>query len=174
MRRAAGAVRLALEVWLALALGLAAAPALAFQVEGVSLGASEADIRRAFPSAYCKPLEWESRAADRRCDDARIRFGGVEARVTFFLRADALEGFELRFASRDRSRLEAYLRSKWGDPSAQSKQLIQRKGSRDYEAYKMNWAKAQETAVLLWRSEYRRAWLRVSRGDFASEIYRVR
>ena len=148
--------------------------ALAFRIDRVALGASEAEIRHAFPSAYCKPLEWESRAAERRCDDARIRFGGIEARVSFFLREDALEGFELRFAERDRARLEAYLRSKWGEPDSQGKQLIQRKGTRDYEAYKISWARAQDTAVLLWRSEYKRAWLRVSRGTFAQEIYRVR
>ncbi|TAK39553.1 MAG: hypothetical protein EPO29_10895, partial [Betaproteobacteria bacterium] len=60
---------------------LLAAPAAvwAFDLNGVALGAREADVKQAFLSAYCKPLDWKSRAADRRCDDARIAFGGISA-----------------------------------------------------------------------------------------------
>ncbi|TAK46252.1 MAG: hypothetical protein EPO27_08355, partial [Betaproteobacteria bacterium] len=58
---------------------IAPGAARAFDVNGVALGAREADVKQAFLSAYCKPLDWKSRAADRRCDDARIAFGGISA-----------------------------------------------------------------------------------------------
>jgi hypothetical protein len=148
--------------------------ALAFDVAGVGLGASEADIRGTFPSAYCKPLEWQSRAAERRCDDGQISFAGVPARVTFFLRGDAVQGFNVRFATRDRPSVTAVLKSRWGAPAAETRDLIQRKGRSDDEVYKMTWARADDRATLIWRPEQKRCWLMVSRGDFAEEIYRVR
>jgi len=157
-----------------LAFAFASAPALAFEVDGVGLGAREADVRATFPSAYCKPLEWKSLAAERRCDDARISFAGIEARVTFFLHDGTVEGFQLRFAARDRPRVEAALKSQWGAPSGETRDLIQRKGKPDREVYKMTWAKGRDRATLVWRPDRKRCWLSVSRGDFAEEIYRVR
>lgn len=148
--------------------------ALAFEVGGVALGASETKLRSAFPSAYCQPLEWKSPAADRRCDDARITFVGVEARVTFFLRGGEVQGFQLRFAAQDRPRVEAALKSQWGRPSAETRNLIQRKGQKDSEVYKITWNKDSDRATLTWRPERKRSWLMVSRGDFAEQIYRVR
>jgi len=159
---------------LAIALLALAGAALGFEVDGVELGASEARVRQAFPSAYCKPLEWQSRAAERRCDDARVSFVGVQARVTFFLRAGEVQGFQLRFDARDRARVEAALKSQWGKPSAENRNLIQRKGQKDSEVYKIRWDRDSDHATLTWRPERKRAWLMVSRGDFADEIYRVR
>jgi len=163
-----------MRAFFAIALLAHAGAALAFEVDGVELGASEARVRQAFPSAYCKPLEWKSRAAERRCDDARVSFVGVQARVTFFLRAGEVQGFQLRFDARDRARVEAALKSQWGKPSAENRSLIQRKGQKDSEVYKIRWDKDSDHATLTWRPERKRAWLMVSRGDFADEIYRVR
>jgi hypothetical protein len=158
----------------ALLLAFASAPALAFEVNGVGLGASETELRARYPSAYCKPLEWKSPAAERRCDDGRISFAGVDARITFFLHEGRVEGFQLRFAARDRPRIEATLKSLWGRPSAETRDLIQRKGRSEAEVYKTTWDKAQDRATLTWRPERKRSWLMVSRGNFAQEIYRVR
>ena len=47
--------------------------AAAYDVNGVRLGGREVDVKKAFPTAHCKPLEWKSNAADRRCDDALQR-----------------------------------------------------------------------------------------------------
>ncbi|HEV7477995.1 MAG TPA: hypothetical protein VGO02_09700, partial [Burkholderiales bacterium] len=58
-------------------LALAASPAFAaYDANGVALGGSEDDVKRKFPSVRCQPLEWKSKAADRRCDDAKIVFAG--------------------------------------------------------------------------------------------------
>ncbi len=149
-------------------------PAYAFEVNGVALGASEADVRETFPSAYCKPLEWPSRAADRRCDDAVITFAATDARITFFLRNDVVQGYDLRFAASERPRVVGILKSRWGPPAAEVKALIQRKGKPDQEVYKVTWAKDRDQAVLLWRPGRKRCWLTVSRGDFAEEVYRMR
>jgi hypothetical protein len=148
--------------------------ALAFEVAGVGLGADEARIHDALPSAYCKPIEWRSAVADRRCDDGKISFAGVEARVTFFLRGDAVQGFNVRFALRDQPRVTEALKSRWGTPAAETRDLIQRKGESDREVYKITWKRADDRATLIWRPDQKRCWLMVSRGEFADEIYRVR
>lgn len=158
---------------LALALFAVSLQSLAFDVGGVGLGASEAQIRGTFPSAYCKPLEWKTAAAERRCDDAQISFAGVEARVTFFLRGDAVQGFNVRFAARERPRVTAALKSRWGPPAAETRDLIQRKGQSDREVYKATWNRAGDRATLIYRPDHKRCWLMVSRDDFAEEIYRV-
>ena len=61
----------------------------AYDANDLTLGASEAQIKKNFPNAYCRELEWPSRAAERRCDDSRISFAGVDASVTFYLKRGA-------------------------------------------------------------------------------------
>src|SRR5438270_452493 len=85
-----------------LLLVLAAANAgAAYDANDLTLGASEAQIKKNFPNAYCRELEWPSRAAERRCDDSRISFAGVDASVTFYLKRGAVEGFDVRLAARE-------------------------------------------------------------------------
>jgi hypothetical protein len=152
-------------------------PALAggaYDANGVALGASERDVRRAFPSAYCKPLEWESRAAERRCDDARVSFGGVEGRITFYLRKDAVQAFDLRFDTKDVKKLVEVLRKSYGAPAAETKDAFERRGKDGQEIYRARWEQGRDRAVLVAPMETRRAQLSVSRGNFEEEIYRVR
>src|SRR6478672_5728009 len=82
---------------------VAGSAAAAYDLNDVPLGASESEIKQHFPNANCRALEWSSRAADRRCDDSRNHLGGVDASVTFYLKRDALEGFDVRFDRRARA-----------------------------------------------------------------------
>ncbi|MBI2751930.1 MAG: hypothetical protein HYX46_00200 [Betaproteobacteria bacterium] len=147
---------------------------LAFDVNGVALGGREHDVRKAFPSAYCKPLEWKTSAADRRCDDGQIAIGGVKAKITFYLKADAIQGFDVRFDTRDRDKVVANLRSRWGAPLADSVETFARKKGEDRKVHKVRWEKGNEHAVLTAQLERKRATLEAWRGNFAEEIYRVR
>ena len=77
---------------------LFALPAFAaYDVNELKLGASEKEVLKSFPGAHCRPLEWPTNAADRRCDDSRIKVANLEGSVTFYLRQDSVEGFDLRF-----------------------------------------------------------------------------
>ena len=133
----------------------------AFDADGVPLGGTETDVKKRYPSALCKPLEWQSRAADRRCDDAKIRFGGFEGRITFYL----------RFATRDTARLAQYLKSRYGPPFSEELEAPAAKG-RPY--HKILWEAKGERALFTSVPDKRRGSLLVSRGDFEQEIYRVR
>ena len=148
--------------------------AFAFDVNGVALGAREVDVKKSFPSAYCKPLDWKSAAADRRCDDGRISFSGVPARVTFYLKGDAIQAFDLRFASSDRDRVTAQLKSRWGAPLSEVTESFSRRERSDRKVHKTRWAKGRDQAVLTVPQEQKRATLSASRGNFDEEIYRVR
>jgi hypothetical protein len=143
----------------------------AFDMNGIVLGAPEKAIVDKLPSALCKPLEWTSRAADRRCDDSKIVLGGVTGRVTFYLRQGKLEAFDVRFEARDTERMVAHLKKRYGAPAAESRT---KKDERQGEFYKLQWGQAGEHAVLTSQTERRRASLLVWRGDFEEEIYRVR
>ncbi len=152
---------------------LGALPAsAAFDANDVVLGAKEAEVRKHFPAARCKALEWASKAADRRCDDARARVGGVEARVTFYVRKGVIEAFDVRFDTRDADKLAAFLKSRYGKPLSEQREASQ-KGERA-EVYKMLWEARGERAVFVAVDDKRRGSLLVSRGDFEEEIYRVR
>ena len=157
-----------------LLLAFPAAAGAGYEANGVALGASEREVRSAFPSAYCKPLEWESRAADRRCDDARVSFGGVEGRITFYLRKDAVQAFDLRFDTRDVKRLMDVLRKTYGAPAAETKDAFERRGKDGQEIFRARWEEGKDRAVLVAPMEKKRAQLSVSRGNFDEEIYRVR
>lgn len=153
---------------------LVAAPAwAAYDLDGVALGASESQVKQRFPGVYCKALEWASLAADRRCDESRVQFGGIEVRVTIYLKKDAVEAFDVRFDSRDAERLAGFLKSRYGKPRSEAREQFERRG-KAREIYKVRWENKGERAVLSAQPDVRRAVLTVSRGDFEEEIYRVR
>lgn len=167
MRRVAPATALAIAL-------VAATPALAFEANGLKLGASEADVRKAFPNAYCKPLEWQSNAADRRCDDARATFAAVRARLTVYLKAGEVQALDLRFDAPDLEALKQYLRRAYGQPSSEATEVIARGDKGERRVFKMRWEKGAERAVLSAPENSKRVGLEAWRGNFDTEIYRVK
>jgi len=154
---------------------VAASPAaLAFEANGLALGAREIDVKKAFPSAHCKPLEWKTSAADRRCDDGRIAFGGVQARITVYLRSDVVQAFDLRFETKDRDKVAAHAKTRWGAPLSEVTEAISRKDKEGRQVYKVRWEKGNEHAVLTAQVARKRGSLEAWRGNFSEEIYRVR
>ena len=161
---------------LALVALLVAAPTVfaAFDMNGVPLGGDEAQVKKAFPSARCKPLEWTSRVADRRCDDAKIAFAGVPARLTVYLKDGSIQSLSVRFAASDRDKVVAHVKSRWGTPSGEANETIARKGKDDKRVYKLRWDKGNEHAMLIAQADRKRASLEAWRGNFVDEIYKVR
>lgn len=148
---------------IALSLLLFAGAAHAYDVNGVALGASEKEVKTKFPYANCRALEWPSRAADRRCDDSRIIFAGVDASVTFYLRKGVVEGFDVRFEHSDAAGIVKFLNTRYGTPVLQ--------GSGPVIA---QWKNKSERATITSEKGRRRASLLASRGTFEEEIYKVR
>ena len=157
-----------------LVLCLATTPVSAYDINGVALGGREAEVQKAFPSARCKPLEWKSDAADRRCDDARISLGGAEARITVFLKGGAIQAMDLRFNGKDLERVKEALRARWGAPQVEATETFAAKDRKDRSVYKIRWEKGPDRAVLTAQLDKKRATLEISRGKFPEEIYRVR
>ena len=158
---------------LALLLLPAMPAAAAYDVREIKLGASEKDVKRALPSAHCKALEWQSRAAERRCDDSRVAFGGVEVQLTFYLKKDAVEAFDVRFDTKELERLVKYLKTRYGKPTTETTDTFSRKDKATRKVYKILWEDAGERAVLTAQLEKRRASMIVYRGAFEEEIYRI-
>ena len=148
--------------------------AAAFDANGVKLGDNELAIKKAFPGIHCKPLEWKSDAADRRCDDAKVVFSGVESRVTFYLKSDSVRGFDLRFDSGHMDPVATFLKRRYGTPVSESRDKIVRRGKEEREVFKILWEEGKDKALLSSLSTGKRASLSVSRGNFDDEIYRVK
>jgi len=164
-----------MRILLSFALACLAGAAAAYDANGVALGATENAVRKQFPTAHCQPLQWTSRAADRRCDDAKVVIGGVESRITFFLKQDQVQAFDVRFQPKDAERLATFLKKRYGTPSGETRDKLETGDKRGAgELYKIAWQKGPERAVLTAQTEKRRAFFTVSRGDFEEEIYRVR
>jgi len=165
------------KILVAIAAALLPLSALAaYDMKELKLGATEADVKRALPSAHCKALEWKSKAADRRCDDSRVVFGGIEVRVTFYLRKDAVEAFDVRFDTKELERFVGFLKSRYGKPVSESRDAYGGMGKDKKpgrEVYKALWEKDGERATLAAQLEKRTASMLVSRGAFDEEIYRV-
>ena len=162
------------KLLLAVALLVPVAAPAALDIKDVGLGANEEDIKRALPSAHCRPLQWESKAADRRCDDSRVGFGGVEVQVTFYLKKDAVEAFDVRFDTKELERFVAFLKSRYGPPVTETKDTYRRKDGGERYVYKVLWEDGKQRAVLAAQLEKRRASMLVSRGKFEEEIHLVR
>jgi hypothetical protein len=150
-----------------------AAPAWGFDANGVALGATEADVLRQYPSARCRPLEWKSDAAQRRCDDAKAEIGGAQARITFFLKGDAVQAFDVRFDAQHLERVLAHLKERFGKPVSETREKIERRRE-TRELYKVRWERGADRAVLTSQIKRRRVDLNVWRGNFDTEIYRIR
>src|SRR5260370_12338260 len=99
-----------LRLLLLLGLCLPAFPGLAYDINGIAIGGKEIDAKKAMPSTNCKPLEWKSDAADRRCDDSRVPVGGVGSRITVFLKAAVIQAYHLRFDIKQLHRIQAHLK----------------------------------------------------------------
>ena len=142
----------------------------AYDANDIALGASEKAVLKQFPAAHCAPLQWKSKAADRRCDDSKIVLGGVPGRITFYLRRDRVEAFDVRVDTKDAERLAAFLKKRYGAPAEETRTNVEPRGP----IYKVEWKKGQERALLTAQTQKSRASLTVWRGDFEDEIYRVR
>jgi hypothetical protein len=161
---------LVLLLCLAPALPAAATP---YDLREIKLGASESEVKRRLPSAHCKAIEWQSKAADRRCDDSRVALGGVEVQVTLYLKKDAVEAFDVRFDTKELERLVKYLKTRYGKPTTEITDTFARNEKATRKVYKVLWEDAGERAVLTAQLEKRRASMIVYRGAFEEEIYRV-
>ena len=148
---------------------VASAASAAYDVDDVKLGASERDIKQRFPNAHCRALEWPSRAAQRRCDDSRIMFGGADASVTFYLKHDSVEGFDVRFDHRDIATVLKFLQARYGKPLAEPAAPVTATAPVAVE-----WKADEERARLTSEPGRRRASVLVWRGAFEEEIYKVR
>ena len=146
----------------------------AYDADGVPLGASEQQVKKRYPSARCKALEWASQAADRRCDDGKALFAGMETRITFYLKKDAVQAFDVRFDAKFTERMASTLKGRYGKPSAEEREKPDRPDAPPREVYKLLWEGQGERALFTALSDKRRASLLVSRGNFEEEIYRVR
>ena len=159
---------------LAAAFALPAHAQMAYPVNGVGLGGAESDVKKRYPAAHCKPLEWKTDAADRRCDDSKVVVQGIESRITYYLKAGTIVAFDVRFDSKDTPRFISGMRSDWGAPKSETKDIIAKKGKEDREITKVLWENGRDRAVLTSMLDKKRAQLEVSRGGFADEVYRVR
>jgi hypothetical protein len=163
-----------MKPWLLIALLALPFAAGAYEINGVKLGGSELDVRKAFPTAHCKPLEWKSNAADRRCDDAQISVDGVKVRFTSYTKNDVIQAFDLRFEVKELERVKASLKSRWGAPLAEATEVFAQKDKPDRKVFKMRWEKGADRAILSAQLDKRQVAVEVSRGNFPEEIYRVR
>jgi hypothetical protein len=93
--------------------------------------------------------------------------------VTFYLRKDALEAYDVRFNTRELKKLLGFLKQRYGEPQSEVRDVYPRKGDEKREVYKVAWDNGKERAVLTAQLEKRRGSMLVSRGDFDEEIYRV-
>jgi hypothetical protein len=135
----------------------------AYDLNDVALGASEKQVIAHFPHAHCRPLEWQSRAADRRCDDSRVNVGGMVASITFYLKNDSVEGFDLRFDAPNVVPMRKLLAHRYGEPAIIDKGDV-----------KAEWKANGERARITTEQGRRRASLLVWRGAFEDELYKVR
>ena len=156
--------------------GLLALPgaALAFDANGVKLGDNETAVKTAFPEAYCKPLEWKSDAADRRCDNSRISVAGLPARITFYLKDGAVQAFDVRFQTGDFEAVAATLKTRYGKPAFEGREMVRRRNKPPQEVFRVRWRKGKDRAAYSARPGEKRSELLAWRGDFDVEIYRVK
>ncbi len=152
---------------------LPAAAAAPFDVNGVTLGGTERGVKEVFPSAHCRPLEWKSKVAQRRCDDSRAVFIGLRARVTFYLMADSVQAFDVLFNTQDTASVTAKLEARFGKPSRVIDEKVGRP-DRLRRIVTLRWDRGEDHALYVSQPGKKRSQFSAWRGRFRDEIYRVR
>jgi hypothetical protein len=99
---------------------------------------------------------------------------GARARITFYLKGDRVQAFDVRFEERDLKRVTEELKKRYGAPLAESRDTFTRREGEARTVTRIRWEKGEERAVLTAQEKRKRVDLNVWRGSFDEEIYRVR
>ncbi len=79
----------------------------------------------------------------------------------------------MRFDAQHLERVAAFLKERFGKPVSEAREKIESRRE-PRELYKLRWQQGGDRAVLTSQSKRRRVDLNVWRGDFDTEIYRIK
>jgi len=105
----------------------------------------------------------EKPGGERRCDDSKVVFGGAEVRITFYLKKDAVQAFDVRFEPKDTDRIAAFAKSRYGAPLAETRDNIETPGKPPARSTSCGGKRATSAPVLVAQPDKRRGTLSVSR-----------
>jgi hypothetical protein len=84
-----------------------------------------------------------------------------------------VQAFDVRFEEKELRGVVEHLRQHYGRPEAEGNETFQRRGDAR-SVYKVRWVNGQDRAVLSSMAGRRRVDLNVWRGNFDTEIYRIK
>jgi hypothetical protein len=116
-----------------------------FDLKGVPLGATEADLVARFPGIQCR--ESAAATAERICSVLKDSYGGAEASLLFALIGGKVSNMSARFSSKDFAEVAAAMRERFGPPTSEVTDTVTNRAGAQFENETFTWKRGGEIAT---------------------------
>jgi len=116
-----------------------------FDLKGVTLGASEADVTGRFPSLKCRDRSVAE--VERMCAVAKDTYGGAEANLFFRLFDGKVSSMSVRYHSRDFASVLEAMKERFGLPSSEKTETLSDRKGAQYQNEVFTWKRGGEIAL---------------------------
>ena len=116
-----------------------------FDLKGVPLGATEADLVARFPGIQCR--ERTAATAERICSVPKESYGSAEAGLLFAVIGGKVSNMSARFNSKDFAEVVAAMRERFGPPTSEETETVTNRAGAQFENKTFTWKRGGEIAT---------------------------
>lgn len=116
-----------------------------FDLKGIALGASEADVTARFPTVTCR--DRGTATAERLCTVLKDSYSGAEAGLFFSLIGGKVSNMSARFNSRDFANVVAAMKERFGPPSSEEIETVSNRMGVQFQNQMLTWIRSGEIVV---------------------------
>ena len=116
-----------------------------FDIKGVPLGATEADLIGRFPGIQCR--DSPGITAERMCSVLKDSYGGAEASLLFALIGGKVSNMSARFKSKDFAEVIGAMRERLGPPTSEKAETVTNRAGAKFENITFTWERGGEVAT---------------------------
>jgi len=113
-----------------------------FDLKGITLGASEADVTERFPSVKCR--DRVPATVERMCAVAKETYGEVGANLFFALNGGKVQTMSARFSSRDFASVIETMKERFGPPSSEETETVSNRMGAQFRNEIFTWKRGAE------------------------------
>ncbi len=116
-----------------------------FDLKGVALGASEAEVTGRFPTVTCR--DRNAATVERMCVVLKDTYGGAEASLFFALIDGKVSNMSARFNPRDFANVAAAMKERFGSPFSEETETLSNRMGAQFQNQVLTWKRSGELVM---------------------------
>jgi hypothetical protein len=116
-----------------------------FDIKGVPLGATQADLVFRFTRLECR--EAHSVTTERTCAVPKDSYGGADALLLFYLNGGKVSNMGMRFSPKDFAGVIGAMKERFGAPASEETEIVTNRVGAKFENTIVTWKRGGEVAV---------------------------